>query len=111
MSKKNQESLCIIVEENARFKGDINTIGSAKINGIFNGNIVSTKNVIIDSSAKINGNIKAETIIINGYVKGNLYGKSKVHLTSTCILEGEIITKNFKIDKGAHLVGKCKHIA
>lgn len=108
MSKRKYENVNMILEENAYFKGTLNSPCSIKINGIFEGKIVSSQNVYIGPHAKINGDIEAQNITIDGKVTGNIIAKGKTHLTSTCQLEGQIITKSFIIDEGAYFLGNCR---
>jgi cytoskeletal protein CcmA (bactofilin family) len=81
-----------------------------KINGYFKGKLVTAETVYIGESAKIDGDIEAENVIIKGNVKGNVTARMKIHLTSTSKLEGFMIAQNFIIDKGAFFSGNCKPI-
>lgn len=96
-----------LIKKNAIFKGIINTPESVKICGNYIGEIFSAKTVFIDSTAKINGDISAENIIVHGSVRGNLIAKNKIHLSSTCKLEGDIYAPNFIIENGVMFWGKC----
>lgn len=107
--KKNNEQISLVVSENAFFKGTLNTPGSIKISGNYCGKIFSSQNVYIDSTAKIDGDIEAENIVVSGVIKGNISAKKRIHLTSTSNLQGDIITGNFRIDKGGIFLGTCKN--
>ena len=104
---KTKETYFMIVNKNASFKGNIDTFGSIKIDGFFEGNIYSNEAVYIGPFGKIDGDIEANTVFVSGEIKGNIVAKNKIHLKSNSKLEGEIITKNFIIEEGASFVGKC----
>jgi len=109
MSKDAKEKFSIIIRENAFFKGTLNTLDSIRISGNYTGKIYSNKNVYIDSTANIDGDIEADNIIVAGIVKGNVKANSKIHLMSTSKLEGDIETQDFRIDNGGIFLGQCKN--
>ena len=70
-----------LIGETTNINGDLSTDDDLRIDGIVNGNIKSNKRIIIGATAKINGNISANTIEINGTVKAVSYTHLRAHET------------------------------
>jgi len=104
---RTKEMFFMIVNKNASFKGNIDTYGSIKIDGFFEGNISSNEDVYIGPLGKIDGDIEAKTIFVSGEIKGNIIAKDKIHLKSSSKIEGEVVTNNFIVEEGAYFIGKC----
>lgn len=108
--KNSSNSMNLIIEKNAYFKGTINANGNIKIGGIFEGKIYSDNNVYISSTAEIIGDIEAKNVYISGKVNGNIFANGKVHFTSTSCFEGNITARRFVVDKGAIISGVWKNL-
>jgi cytoskeletal protein CcmA (bactofilin family) len=61
-----------IIGPNAHFRGDIQSDGGVRIDGVIEGTIDITGNLAILEGAKIIADIKANNISISGAVKGNI---------------------------------------
>lgn len=85
--------------------GSIIINGNARIDGKIEGNILATGDLIIGTSAFLKANIEANTVSIAGEVRGNIKTTDLLELNATARLFGDICTRQFKVDQGAHFTG------
>ncbi len=90
------------------FEGKMTFTGMARLDGKFNGEILSGDELIVGESAIVNAEIKVGTIIINGQLKGNVSTTVKVEIHSTGRLHGNIVTPALVIEEGGVFDGRCK---
>lgn len=90
------------------FNGELRFDSSLKIEGRFKGKIVSKGHLIIGENAKINANIKANSIIIAGEVRGNVEASDRLEMLPTGKLYGNIKTKKLKMADGVVFEGSCQ---
>ena len=91
----------------ARFKGELEFDKGVRLLGKFEGSISSKGRLHVASGAKLNAEVKAGDIQVEGEVRGNLHASGKVHLKSTAKLEGDLRTARLEVAEGAVFVGKC----
>jgi len=97
-----------LISSDLEFTGDIKSLGEVQIDGIINGDIVATA-LVIGETAKINGEITADTVRIHGHVKGQIKANT-VSLAKTANILGDILHSNLAIEEGAYLEGHCRRI-
>jgi excisionase family DNA binding protein len=85
------------------FKDPVNL----RINGKFEGNLVTRGNLTIGSAAIILADITGDNIIVGGRVKGKVIARERLTLLPTAIIEGNICPVRLNIAEGAILEGNC----
>lgn len=105
--KKRETQISTIIGMSAECNGDFTADGAIRIDGTINGNVTVSDTVIVGASGCINGDIRAQKVIIGGEVYGNLDVPEKVELTSTARLIGDITTNGLVIDEKAIFQGSC----
>jgi cytoskeletal protein CcmA (bactofilin family) len=95
-----------IIGADAVFKGELRFEKGVRLLGTFEGEIESKGELVIAQGAKLTGEVKADTISIDGDVRGNLSATSKVQLSSSAKLEGDVETARLEVADGAILVGR-----
>lgn len=85
------------------FKDPVNL----RINGKFDGDLVTRGHLTIGPSALILGDVSGDDIVIGGRSKGKIIAKERLTLLPTAIVEGEIFPAKLNIAEGAILEGKC----
>ena len=91
----------------AFFKGHLKFEKGACLLGKFEGEISSSGELVVAQGARINADVKVDSIRIDGELKGNLNAVSKVHLSSSGHVEGDIQASRLEVDEGAVLIGRC----
>jgi cytoskeletal protein CcmA (bactofilin family) len=106
VKRTNENQIDTLIGTSAMIKGDIISEGNVRIDGSFEGTIISKKQVIIGEPASVKGNIAANTIIIYGNVKGNIKSEGLLEIMPTGKLYGDIEVKSVSIKEGAVFQGK-----
>jgi cytoskeletal protein CcmA (bactofilin family) len=124
----NEESVTISTFENseaektAEFRGgvrDAAVIGpSIKINGdlsgeedlIIQGKVAGTiqlkeKSLTVGKQGKVDANVLAKNIIVDGEVKGDLYGSERVAIRKTGNVHGNIVSPKVSLEEGCSFKG------
>ena len=94
-----------IVGPNAYFRGEIQSDGGVRIDGIFEGELDITGNLVIGEGAKIVAEIKANNISISGAIKGNISG-NRVEILETGRVWGDLTINSLLLNEGAYLRGQ-----
>jgi len=102
-----EESFKNIIEDDILFTGNIKTKTTFMIHGKVNGTISSESDLVIDSNAVVNADIKAERILVRGKVCGNVIGNKLIFVTSSGSIEGDITTEKVVLEPGCVFTGKC----
>jgi cytoskeletal protein CcmA (bactofilin family) len=94
--------------KNLKIKGRVSGNGDIIILGGLEGEFDLRGRVKVAQSAKINGEVKADVISVNGSVRGSLVAKERIHLDRTARIEGQVNTPRLSISEGASFDGKVK---
>ncbi len=94
-----------VIGPNAHFRGDIVSEGGIRVDGIFEGNVETTGNLVIGESAKVIANVKANNVSISGAIKGNIAG-NRVEILETGRVWGDMTVTSLLLNEGAYLHGK-----
>jgi cytoskeletal protein CcmA (bactofilin family) len=95
-----------ILSEGVKLEGKLVSKGNVRIDGSVNGNIDAASNVTIGEHGDVNGEVKAQVIIIGGNVLGTVVANEKIVLESSSNLKGDLITKILVVEEGAVFDGK-----
>jgi cytoskeletal protein CcmA (bactofilin family) len=94
-----------LVGRSLNVKGDITAEENITIEGIVEGTIETTRDVIIAADGRVRADIRATTVVISGRVKGNVFATNKVDLTASGQLEGNIQSPKLAIAESAMFKG------
>lgn len=90
------------------FEGKLTFEGKVRIDGRFDGQIVTDDVLIIGEEARITAEIACGTLVCNGEVIGNVRAKTGVELHRPARLKGNVTTPSLMIEKGVHFEGQSK---
>lgn len=107
MFNKNVEKLESFIGANSLFKGDVDTKGTLRVDGVIEGNIVADW-VILGDKCHIKGDITARGIVVGGRIDGNIRAKEIVEIKNKGQLYGEIFTSKLVIAEGGILDGRTR---
>ena len=105
MFHKNTEKLESFIGGNSTFKGDIDSKGTLRVDGVVLGNI-SADWLIVGEKAHITGDISARGIVIGGKIDGNLKAKEIVEIKNKGHINGEITSKKLVVAEGGIFEGR-----
>ncbi|PWH15757.1 MAG: hypothetical protein DDG59_10900 [Anaerolineae bacterium] len=90
------------------WKGSLRGSGGLRIEGAFDGDIALRGTVVVGESGRVTcEEMRANTIIIAGMVKGNIIAE-KVEIRSTGRVWGDVVTAAFATEEGAFLRGQIR---
>ncbi len=107
MFNKNIEKLESFIGANSTFKGDIDTKGTLRVDGIVDGNIVADW-VVLGEKSHAKGDITARGIVVGGRIDGNIKAKEIVEIKNKGQLFGEIFTGKLVIAEGGIFDGRSR---
>jgi cytoskeletal protein CcmA (bactofilin family) len=94
-------------DKDTEFKGDLSFKGSFRIDGFFKGTIVSDSMLVIGEQGKVEADVRAGYVVINGEIKGTIRAEDKVEIHSRGRVFGAIITPKLIVDEGAYMEANC----
>jgi cytoskeletal protein CcmA (bactofilin family) len=100
--------IATVFSKDTEFFGDLSFKKSLQINGYFEGEIVSDGYLIVGEGATVKANIRAQTVIINGIVHGNIEATDRLEIQQNGKLYGNIRTAKLKIADGVVFEGNCE---
>ena len=100
-----------LVGRDSHFEGKVTFDGVLRIDGRFEGELVSEDTLIIGEGAEVKAEIDVSTVIIYGEVYGNIKAGNSIELHAPSRLVGNIITPSLVIDRGATFDGNCRMLA
>ncbi len=96
-----------VIGENSYFSGKFHINGSLRIDGRFEGKFLKAEQLYVGQSGKLNTNIEASAVIVEGLIIGNINASSRVMLMPTAKVLGDIKTPELIIQNGVILEGRC----
>ena len=95
-----------MIAKSTHIEGEIKGAGEVRIEGSIKGKIDCSATVFIDQNGQVDGEIKAETVVVSGRVKGDVHGSQRLELSPTAQIEGDITSPRILIRDGAALQGQ-----
>jgi len=95
-------------DEGTEFSGELRFTGSFRIDGYFKGQIESEAMLIIGERGKVEADIRAGHVLINGEFRGTIKAGEKVEVHSRGRVFGAIQTPKLIIEEGAYLEANCQ---
>lgn len=105
--KKNSKVIKTFIGAKTVFDGDITAMESLRIDGTVKGNIKVEGQLVISKTAKIQGNVMADDIMIGGILFGNIHAKNKVEAFEKAQIYGDIQGRCLMMDEKVIFQGKC----
>ena len=91
-------------------RGDIYSPNDIRIDGSFEGRIISKCKVVVGENAVITGDIVCENADFWGKMHGNFYVKDTLSLKSSSVIEGDLKCRRLEIEMDARFDGNCQTI-
>ena len=106
--KNNGNNSISIISEGVKINGEIHFPGSAKVDGIVVGDIISENTLTIGKEGSVESNIKTKNAVILGKFEGEMSASGLVEVASTGKFIGKLTQDSamLKIEKGGLFKGK-----
>ena len=102
-----EEGTYTFLGKGVEFKGEAKFDGSVRIDGHFDGQVVSQDTLIIGEHGVVKGDITCESLICSGKINGNIIASQKVQLLKPAVLVGDVRTPSFSVEEGVLFHGAC----
>jgi len=94
-----------IIGPDASFKGELSFEKGMRLQGKFDGKITTAGRLHIAREAKMQADVEAGAIIVEGEVKGNLNAADRIELKASARYEGDLRSTKLVVDEGAVFSG------
>lgn len=88
-------------------KGEIQAPGDIRIDGSFDGKLISKGRVVVGEKATLTGDVICQNMDFCGTMKGNFFVKDTLNLKAGCSVEGDLHIKRLQVELGARFNGNC----
>jgi cytoskeletal protein CcmA (bactofilin family) len=105
MAEANQQDFPTIIGPDASFKGEMSFEKGLRLQGRFDGKISSPGRLHVAREAKMQADVEAGAIIVEGDVKGNLSANDRVEMKQSARYEGDLTSAKLVVDEGAVFSG------
>lgn len=105
MAAKNEPTNSLIGEGSV-FEGRFYVAGSLRVDGKFEGEVLTDDNMIIGETGKVKTNIRAARVVVSGTIIGNVHANEEVRLQETGKILGNINAPNISIQNGVIAKGE-----
>ena len=92
------------------FKGELSSPTDMRIDGTFEGRIVSKGRVVVGDKAIINGDVVCQNADFSGSMNGNFFVKDTLCLKGGCTVNGDLHIKRLQVELDARFNGHCSMI-
>ena len=97
-----------LLGKGSEFDGKLTFEGQVRIDGKFSGQIFTKDTLVIGDGARVNAEIQAGTVIVNGTVEGNVRATQVIELHQPARIKGDLEAPALSMDKGVIFEGSCK---
>ncbi|OED42831.1 hypothetical protein ACH42_11640 [Endozoicomonas sp. (ex Bugula neritina AB1)] len=109
VSSKQQDQTTLI-SSGTTITGDTAFSGTMHVEGIIKGNVSADEGLLtVAHSGKVEGDIQAPKIIIDGQVRGNVYAEEHLELASRAAITGNVFYSVIEMEKGSQVNGSLEY--
>jgi cytoskeletal protein CcmA (bactofilin family) len=90
----------------ARFEGLLSFWGSARIEGVLEGEIASRGTLEVGPAARVVGRVEVDVLIVEGVVEGEIFARERVEVLPGAQVTATIRTPRLAVAEGAHFEGR-----
>ena len=108
MGAEGQEPARNRVGKSTTLKGEINSEGDFRIDGMVEGTVRTLGKVVIGPNGTIAGDVFCKNADIEGTIKGKITVDQLLSLKSSAKIHGDIVVNKLSIEPGATFTGSCQ---
>lgn len=102
------EDLSTLLGPRCEFDGKLSFAGTVRIEGKFDGQIVTGDTVIVSNTARVSADITCGTLVSEGVMSGSVRASNSIELHPPARMKGDLVTPSLTIDKGVVFDGSSK---
>ncbi len=112
--KKAQPPIKSLIAQGSRIEGNLKFTEGLRIDGEVVGNTSASPEqpsiLVISEAAVVEGELRADYVIINGTVRGPVHAKELLELQPQARIEGDVYYKALEMHRGATITGQLKPV-
>ena len=93
--------------QGVRLEGTLELAGTFRLDAQVKGNIISNTRLLLGESARVEGQIEGNQVVIAGRFDGVIFAKGRVEIQAKGMVTGEIHTPCLVIEPGGIFDGRC----
>ena len=105
--KKDDAQIKAYMGEDTVFNGSLTFDGTVRIDGKFEGQVITEDTLIVGETGHLIAEISAGTVVCIGHVEGTIMASKKVEIHSTSKVVGNVKSPALYIELGGVLDGSC----
>ena len=107
----NQHDQTTLISTGTTITGDLAFSGATHVEGAIKGNVTAEEGLlIIAHSGKVEGDIRAPKIVVDGHVRGNVYAEEHLELASRAVITGNVFYSVIEMEKGSQVNGSLEYL-
>jgi cytoskeletal protein CcmA (bactofilin family) len=108
-----QKRIDCLIGAGTTVRGDVHFKGGLRIDGMVQGNVVSTEGepgtLVISEQARVDGEIRVSHVVINGTVNGPVTADDYLELQPKARVVGDVTYKTLEMHVGSVIEGRLNH--
>jgi cytoskeletal protein CcmA (bactofilin family) len=105
-----KDVLKAFLSEGTEFKGLLTFTGTVRIDGKFEGEIITKDILVIGETAQVKAEVTVGQILVKGKLIGNINSTQKIEISTRGQVIGNIRTPALLMEEGAILEGQCEMV-
>jgi len=106
MAEMAQQDVSTVLGPDSNFKGELTVDKGIRIHGRFEGKIATAGRVHVAKEAKLQAEVDAGSIVVEGEIHGSLSASERLELKSTARYEGDLRASRMTVEEGAVFSGQ-----
>ena len=110
---KPQNRIDSLIGATTRIEGNVFFSGGLRVDGAVRGNVAGlpdqTATLVVSEQARIDGEVQAAHVVVNGTINGPVDARETLELQSGSRVKGDIHYKSIEIQQGAVIEGRLVH--
>ena len=112
-TSKPQNRIDSLIGATTRIEGNVIFSGGLRVDGMVRGNVAALPDqpatLMVSADARIDGEVQAAHIVVNGTVNGPVHATETLELQSGSRVKGDVYYKSLEIHQGAVVEGRLVH--
>ncbi|MFK0572308.1 polymer-forming cytoskeletal protein [Endozoicomonas sp.] len=106
----NKHGSTTLISSETTITGDIHFTGAIHIEGRVKGDISADHGLLtIAHSGNVEGDVRAQRIVVDGHVYGNVFAEEYLELAARAVITGNVFYRVIEMTKGSQVNGSLEH--